>query len=288
MNRALRGICSSAGVLLHPVGRLCGPMVRSLREESRYANGLVLVLPGIEGQSLMNHSIACGLCDGGVTGAIEIYDWTTGLWPLLIYHLRGQRRHARQARLIANRIAEYQAAWPGRPVHLVGHSGGAAMALLALEQLPAGRQAKSAVLLAPATSPEADLTTALANVEQGVWNYYSPLDFLILGAGTMLLGTFDGKHQVASGARGFIKPPRLTEEGNRLYQEKLFQVPYRASMALQFHWGGHAGCTNRVFVAEEIAPLLRLGTARPAFSLGRAEQRVECGDGRVALEGASA
>jgi len=262
MQRWMRGFSSSLGVPLHPLGRFCGRLVRPLQAAERYPRGLVLVLPGIEGQSLMNLSIALGLRDGGVECAIEICDWTTGVWPLMIYHLRGRRRHQRQARLIAGRIVEYQTAWPGRPVHLVGHSGGGAMALMALEQLPQGAAATGAVLLAPAISPRYDLVQALASVEHGIWNFYSPYDFIILGAATLALGTVDGRHCVASGARGFEPPAHLSEAGQRLYREKLFQVRYRASMLRQFNLGGHAGCTNRVFVEEQIAPIVRFGTAR--------------------------
>src|SRR5260221_4327757 len=139
-----RGCLSILGVLLHPLGRFCGGLLNDLRTPERLEKGLVLVLPGIEGQSLLNHGIARGLADGGVISAIEIFDWTTGVILLFLYHLRGSRRHKAQAEKIARRVVEYQRNYPGRPVHLVGHSGGGAMAGLALEHLPAEVKVASA------------------------------------------------------------------------------------------------------------------------------------------------
>jgi len=41
-----------------------------------------------------------------------------------------------------------------------------------------------------------------------------------------------------------------------LYRDRLRQRGYRPRMLGQFHWGGHLGWANRVFVAETVAPLL--------------------------------
>src|SRR5262245_16474055 len=70
--RLFRGCQSLVGVLLHPLGRFTGPLLRHLRTPERLERGLVVVLPGIEGECLINHSIARGLADGGFGGAIEI------------------------------------------------------------------------------------------------------------------------------------------------------------------------------------------------------------------------
>ncbi len=90
-------------------------------EPERLARGLVLILPGIEGRSFLNVSLMAGLLDAGLPYAMEIVDWTTGHFLLLIYHLRAWKRNHRVARQIADRVIEYRRQYPGRPVWLIGH-----------------------------------------------------------------------------------------------------------------------------------------------------------------------
>src|SRR4029079_11614400 len=94
-------------------------------------------------------------------------------------------RNREQAREIAERIVAYQDRYPDRPVTLIGHSGGAAMAVRVLESLPDGRRSDQAVLLAGALSPDYDLSTALGRTERGITNFYSGGDVLYLVAGTL-------------------------------------------------------------------------------------------------------
>ena len=239
------------------VGRFCGRLLKQFRTPARYGRGLVIVLPGIESQSFLNHGIVWGLSDGGWQGAIEIDDWTTSCKLFFVYHLRGWRRNMRQAQRIALRIVAYQSEFPGRPVHLVGHSGGGALAILALEALPADRQVTSAILLAPAIAPGYPLTIALQRTERGIWNFWSPLDVIFLGAGTLLLGTIDGRLRPSSGMIGFREPAGLSEADRQLYRQKLHQRAYASRMARTFNFGGHFGCVNRVFVESWIAPLVK-------------------------------
>ena len=216
----------------------------------------MIILPGIEGRSSLTWCIARGLADAGTDCAIVIHDWTTKHWPLFLFHLRAERRNRREARAIADRILNYQASWPGRPVHLVGHSGGAALAVWALELLPASATVETAVLLAPALAPTYDLSAALQKTKQGIWNFHSPLDLFFLVAGTLLFGTVEGRHTIAAGNRGFSPPQELAAEERIIYETKLHQRRYSIDMLRQFHTGGHFGWTNRVFVAETLAPIL--------------------------------
>ncbi len=100
-------------------------------------------------------------------------DWTTGHWPMFAYPQMALERNRQVARDIAAQIVAYQDQYPGRPVSLVGHSGGAAMAVLILESLPEDRHVTQAILLAAAISPDHDLTQALARTEQGITSFYS-------------------------------------------------------------------------------------------------------------------
>ncbi|QDT53305.1 Alpha/beta hydrolase family protein [Caulifigura coniformis] len=214
-------------------------------EPERLEQGYVIVLPGIEGRSFLNRGIAAGLVDGGVPYGIEIYDWTDGpLWA--IYNLRSRKLHARQALILKEKILAYRAEHPGRPVYLVGHSGGGALSLLAAEGLPEGTGVTGIVMIVPAISPGFPLERALAHVEQGIWNYRSIGDIVYLGALTTLFGTVDGRHAPAAGAVGFARPadPRLQE------------IAFRLEMLRDWNTGGHLSCTNRAFIRKWIAPLL--------------------------------
>jgi len=222
----------------------------------RAAQGYTLVLPGVEGTSRHNISIARGLVDAGHPAAIEVRDWTTGRAPLFLYHLMALQRNKKRAEEIAEQIVAYQQQYPGRPVTLIGHSGGAAMALLALEALPEGRQVTQVVLLAAAISPTYDLTTALARSERGILSFYSWGDVPHLVLGTLAAGTLDRRHSVSAGASGFRVPKGLSDEALALYETRLVQVPYRVAMAGSFNLGGHAGPTTRKFVATWVAPRL--------------------------------
>lgn len=244
-------------MLLHPLGRFTGALLNDLRTPDRLDRGLVLVLPGIEGESCINHSIARGLAEGGVPFAIEIFDWTTGIILLLVYHLRGWRRNLRQAERLVRRIVDYRKTHPGRPVYLVGHSGGGAMTVLTLERLPADAVVSGAVLLEPSISPGYDLSTALARTAHGIWSFRSLLDFFFEGIATSIGGTTDGRHGPAAGMIGFRSPAGLSDADKNLYATRLHDIPFRPAMIAEFHFGGHFGPTNRVFVAERVAPLLK-------------------------------
>lgn len=220
----------------------------------RLSRGYTIVVVGVNGDNILSAGLAPGLVEGGYPGAVEVVDWTTGFWPLFIYHLRAGKRHRTAALQIAEKIADYQARYPGREVNLVGFSAGALVAVKAVEAMPAGRQVDRVVLLAGAMAPWYDLRPALLNTRVGVWSYYQPQDVVALWAGTLLAGTADGQHIVSAGAVGFW-PPRDPEE-RRLYDEKLVQAPYRPQMITSGNLGGHFQCVGRKFVATWIAPIL--------------------------------
>lgn len=256
ISRLWRGAQSAGALAAFPLGGWWLYGLERLTTPERMAQGLVIVLPGIDGRSVLSWGVARGLEDGGWPGAVVIHDWTTGFWPLLAYHLCAARRNRACARAIAERIVAYQNEHPGRPVYLVGHSGGGAMALWTLEALPAGRTIAGAVLLGPALSPDYSLGGALARVERGIWNFWSPLDVFILACGTLALGTIDRRHAISAGCRGFRVPRAADVAERELYEERLRQERYRFGLIGRFNLGGHFGCCNRLFVAEEIAPLL--------------------------------
>ena len=221
-------------------------------EPERLNKGLVLILTGIEGRSFLNVGLMAGLIDGGVGSAVEVVDWTTGNKLLFLLHLRGWKRNLRVAKQLSERIVEYQTQYSGRPVWIIGHSGGGGMALLTAEGLPEGRMLTGLVMLATAVSPGFDVRRAAARVKTSIWNFYSWFDCLFLMIGTTAFGTIDGFHGPAAGAIG-LRGQQIKELEAA---KRLIQVPWNWRMLGQFNPGEHFGCVHRVFVAEQIAPLI--------------------------------
>ncbi len=248
--RFLKGLLCWATFLVAPLGWFVRGRYIQRCEPERMERGLVLIYPGIEGRSFLNIAILQGLLDAGVESAIEIVDWTTGNKFLALYHLRSWRRNLRIAQSEAERIVRYQQQYPDRPVWIVGHSGGAGMAVLVAEALPATHKLQGIVLLAGALSPGYDLRRARAKCEQGMWSFHSLLDWLFVGVGTTLFGTIDGRHGPGAGMLGFR--PQPDEHG----QPCIVQTAWTPREVARFNLGGHFGCVHRVFIAETVGALL--------------------------------
>jgi len=228
-----------------------------LRQPARWIKGYTIILPGIEGRSNLNESIAFGLNKGGVPGAIEIYDWTVGGTFTWILNLRWSDHNRKQASRIATKIINYQDTYPGRPVCLIGHSGGGGVVVLTLEALPAERKIDHAILLAPALAPDHDLRKALSRTRSGIWNYYSKYDVGFLQAGTAIFGTVDGRHSRAAGAVGFVKPWGMDKAGHELYDRLLHQQEFTPQMAQAGHYGLHTTWARESFVSRWLAPIVK-------------------------------
>ncbi|QDU39469.1 Alpha/beta hydrolase family protein [Maioricimonas rarisocia] len=222
--------------------------MNELLSAERLDRGYVIILPGIEGRSWCNRSIARGLAEAGLPYGIEIYDWTLG--PLAaLYTLRASWRHRRESARIAEKLIDYRSRYPDRPMYLVGHSGGGGMSVLTLQQLPDDVRVEAAVLLAPAISPKFPLDSALQHVERGIWNFYSYGDAFFVGLMTTVLGTMDAHHMPAAGFGGFHKQSGSADP-------RLHEVPFEWSMTRHWNLGGHFGCVNHRFVRTHIAPIL--------------------------------
>jgi len=218
---------------------------------------MVFVLPGIEGKGPISNGIARGIRDGGWDGAVEVHDWGTPAGVLGWYvHLTDAGRNRAQAYRLARAIRHYQVGYPNRPVYLVAHSGGAGIAVQAVEALPAESPVDSVVLLGAALAPEYDLRRALGRTRRGVWNFHSRFDVGFLAAGTSVFGTVDRRHGPAAGAVGFRTPAHFEAADRRLYRAKLHQTPYSKRMAGSGHLGNHLGWASPRFAADWLVPIL--------------------------------
>jgi pimeloyl-ACP methyl ester carboxylesterase len=227
----------------------------------RLDRGYTIVLPGIWGAQPVDYGIVRGLQDGDVQSAVELYDWTAGVLRL-VYNLRAIDHNKREAQKIAAKIVAYQDRYPGRPVHLVGYSGGAGVAVLALEALPPDRSVTDTVLLAPTLASDYDLRPAISHTKRGIHNFYSWLDVPILMVLSTAFGTTEGRHTVAAGAVGFQTPKQLEPEARDEYQSQVSQQSYSTAMLMDGHCGGHFGWSSRTFIARHVAPLLAVPDAQ--------------------------
>ncbi len=227
---------------------LAGCYAQPYVTEERMDKGLVIVLSGIEGRGLLNEAICKGLDEGGVNCAIRLVDWTTPF--TLVFNLANEAGNRQKAEGIARRIVEYRYDYPGRPVVLVGQSGGAAMAAWTAEVLPAGKDVDGIVMLVPSLSPEYMLDWALKKSKGGIVSFYSEHDWMLLS--TTLSGTMDGQFTASAGRTGFVLP----KASDPVTYEKLNQIPWDESVAWSGYTGGHFTSGAHVFVAEFVAPFV--------------------------------
>ncbi len=208
----------------------------------RKENGLVVILPGIEGESEFNHNIRQGLASAGCYRAMPIYNWGAPI--------PGVGMLINQTNVIGNRIAgssiadmieKYQDNYPGRPVYVIGHSGGGGVAVFTAEAMGEGKKIDGLVLLSASISSDYDLNKALKNCKNGILNVYNPDDTALLGVGTAIMGNVDGGHGASAGQSGFAKSA-----------PGLYQITVGAGM--YYGGGSHDASTRPGFVARFVAP----------------------------------
>ncbi|HET6247438.1 MAG TPA: hypothetical protein VFE47_07075 [Tepidisphaeraceae bacterium] len=250
----LVGAAFSYGQAAAPKAAASGAVVTAAAAQKAPTTWL-LHLPGIAGPKWIDEQMVLGLRDAGYAGALDVYDWTgtnPGIGALLAY-----KRNHEQAQKVADMIVEHIRKQPNQHVILTGHSGGTGIAVWALEKLPADVKVDEVILLASALSPDYDLSRALSHVKGKLYSFCSENDVIVLGTGTKMLGTIDGKKTEAAGQSGFCFPP-----GADLAQyAKLIQKPYDKSYMQYNNLGDHIGCMLRGFSQYVIAPLVVPGAA---------------------------
>jgi pimeloyl-ACP methyl ester carboxylesterase len=238
---------SFAFLLLVPLPRL----VLAAEAKQPVKTEYLLHLPGIAGERNLDRHFCEGLRDGGYGGKIEIFDWPRsdpGLNALL-----ARQRNEDEADKLSKKLEETARQEPKQNIRIVCHSGGAGIAVWALERLPDDVKIETLVFVAPALSQRYDLSKALSHVRGKAYAFTSENDVLVLGAGTSLFGTIDGVKEQAAGMRGFTKPEGAADEQYR----KLVQLPYRKQWMEFGNIGDHIGPMDEKFAANVISPLLQ-------------------------------
>lgn len=207
----------------------------------RMDRGLVIILPGIEGESLMNHNIRRGLLNAQIDQGITIHRWGS---PIPGISLLLNQTNVVGNRIAGKRVADlavaYQTAHPGRPVHIIGHSGGGGIAVFAAESMPPGSQIDGIILLSASISAGYDMSKAIANCRKGAANFYCTSDVGLLVVGTTLVGTVDGGRGTSAGNSGF------THGFSRLYELEIRPEEVVGDP--------HATATRPSYVSSHVAP----------------------------------
>jgi len=221
----------------------------------RLAAGLVVCLDGVGGWNRGPRWTRRGLRQAGIPQAIAIYNWPVGPIGLFLADLVSYRSNRAKAQRLAEAIVAYQDAMPGRPVTIIGHSGGGAVATWTLEALPPGRQVERAFLLAPALSPRYNLAPALRAVRTRLYAMHSYTDLPLMALGTLTCGTMDRRWSVCAGLVGFRLPHDLADADGREYA-KVRQVCWSLGLIRFGNLGDHMGWTWIRFARKYLAPIL--------------------------------
>jgi len=131
---------------------------------------------------------------------VETVPWSHGFCRYVTDHL-GHANHVQQGSRLAADVTEYRQAYPGRKVYLIGHSAGCAVVLAAAERLPTD-SVDRLILLAPSVCVTYDLRPALRTARCGIDVFHSDKDSVILGLGTLIVGTADHRCRTAAGQYG--------------------------------------------------------------------------------------
>jgi hypothetical protein len=222
-----------------------------------HQSGFVLVADGVGGLDLCGIALRSVLRAQRLPYAILLFPWGHGMgrWHA---DLTDVVNRDTKAQLIAETIRRFKTVQPSDPVFMVAKSGGSGVVVKALELLDE-QTVERVILLAPALSPGYDLARALRAVRREMVVFWSPLDVLVLGAGTRLFGTVDRVKSISSGLVGFQVPlvDASDQTGNQGYA-KLRQVRWQPRMAATGYFGGHLGPDSPLFLRKYVVPLLRV------------------------------
>jgi hypothetical protein len=194
-----------AGLLLLAIAMVTTGCEDQYNTMERYDQGLVLLLPGIEGVGGNIWNLQRGLDEGGVPYALQVYPWGFPVpgFGMLVNQTDVNANRAAGARL-AEVVIKYQMEYPGRPVFIMGHSGGGGVTVFALESLSGrrGEPIDGAFLLSASLSANYPLGAALSMTNRGIVNVYNRNDTRMLGSGTGMFGNVDGGSGDSCGRTG--------------------------------------------------------------------------------------
>ncbi len=230
-------------------------------DESKPTNrGLVLIADGIGGLDVCARSLRWVLNRRNLPLELHHLKWGHGVgrWHRDLTRTGNVERRSAEA---AEVLLQYREQYKDLPIYLIGKSGGSGVVVRALERLPQ-RTVDRTILLAPALSPQYDLSKALSTIRNDLVVYYSTLDWMILGVGTSLFGTIDRVHGPGAGLVGFQSPTIQKSERDRVSTESSGQIRairWHPGMVRAGYLGGHFTIDWPPFLSRYVVPLLQFG-----------------------------
>jgi len=220
--------------------------------------GAVWMFPGIFGGDWSLAEARRGFRDGDVEQAIYSFYWERLTVVDFLPNLMDEPGNRERVGRCAEAITEYAQNYPDRPISLVGYSGGVGVAIMAAEALLAEVQLHNVLLVHRAISLDYDLTPALQRIDGKLVNFYSSLDWLMLGVGTSIFGTADRRHTDTAGKVGFELDKAVPELPDR---EKVEQVPWQFALFKNWHFGNHLNMIVYDWNKNVVAPYLKISMA---------------------------
>jgi pimeloyl-ACP methyl ester carboxylesterase len=217
------------------------------------SQGVVFLIDGVGGFGFAPKMMEKVLVETGVNHEVRTFYWSHGFgrWHA---DLTDDANFRSKASELANSAMDFRVQCPRGPIYIVAKSGGTAIALAALAQLPA-KSVERCVLLSSAVSPDYDLVPSLCAIRTELVSFWSPRDKLVLGLGTSIFGTADGVMGQSAGLVGFRAPEGADAETVAQYR-KLRQVEWDPTMRRTYNFGTHIGTSMPQFVRIYVAPLL--------------------------------
>jgi hypothetical protein len=220
--------------------------------------GIIYILPGIQGVDYHYKNIRRGLRGSGLQCAIKIHPWGCRIPGIkLAINETDVRDDRGWGKKIAQEIQDYQQHYPGRPIYMIGQSGGCAICVFTAELLASvgSPPLEGLVLLDASLSADYDLQPALNHCRKGIVNFYNLSDVALLEVGTEIFGNLDGSRGTSAGRTGF----------ENAYAE-LYQVQTTKDMVSPFA-SPHFADTSTAFTARYIAPWI-IDQTWPAKTVG--------------------
>lgn len=213
--------------------------------------GVLILVPGVNGDGPWYAQLKNGLRDGGVTARIDAFSWGAP-GPLFAMNFNSKGIHEGAEKGLATKLKKILDDPKNAPVTIIGHSAGAGVTVGALSRLPAGKTVDRVVLLHPSLSPKFDLAPALARIRTSLTVFHSERDTGFLKWRTGSFGTYDGVKTTAAGNCGFDLASLSPE-----LRAKVKQIPYEQRFEQLDNDGGHFSPTSRRFVEQMVAPLVK-------------------------------
>lgn len=214
------------------------------------STGLIIMYPGISSAPTDMINWYTALRRAGIRQAIQVRPYGPTLD--LLGNLTGYERNRDWSKEEAKRIVRYMDAYPGRPVTLIGYSGGGAIAPMVAEYMPEGYVLDRILLFSSGLSPGYDLTPALEQTENGIVHFWSSADFTGPFI-TLVFGTMDRRWELPAATVGFD-----------MRDERLIQFAWRPDMLDFRNKGDHTDYLwNELWIEEFVAPWITRDDGHP-------------------------